>query len=439
MTKYSHLSFSLNGKDATRLTRRHWLTGMVTTAIATMLVSCSGTAPNQSGESAPDAVQSEGEPIKIGLLQPLTGPVSAAGIAIKDAAEIAVEEVNEAGGINGRPIELAIEDTANDPAQCTSAANKVISRDQVEAIIGAWGSSCTLAVIPVIERSEVPLLVETSSSYKVTDPQESGNEWTFRLSPPTPLEAWVLRGKLVSDLGLKNVFFLSVNNDWGRGAVTAYEPYIEEEGGQIIGTEYFEQSEVDFKPLLNRVQSSNADSVIITTDATQIALMLEQMKTLGMDLKVLTTGGSNWPIKIVKLAGNEAAANTYHTIFFPGAFEASLSESPEQAEQFIEKWQQQGYEATELGEAGRGYDAVYTLATALETIESNNISPETIQDALVQVSHGGIMYGDIAFKEWQGLINQNIAPVYIGQISDDGSLQFVVSPDREVTADDSAN
>lgn len=127
MTRYSPSSLPLN--SVTRLTRRRWLTGIVTTAVVTMLVSCGGTAQNQAGESAPDAAQGEGEPIKIGLLQPLTGPVSAAGIAIKDAAEIAVEEVNEAGGINGRPIELAIEDTANDPAQCTSAANKVISRD----------------------------------------------------------------------------------------------------------------------------------------------------------------------------------------------------------------------------------------------------------------------------------------------------------------------
>lgn len=155
MTKYSQSFLPLNS-DVTRLSRRHWLTRILTTAIATVLVSCSGTAPNQSGESASGTAQSEGEPIKIGLLQPLTGPVSAAGIAIKDATEMAVEEVNEEGGIDGRPIELVIEDTANDPAQCTSAANKVISRDQVEVIIGAWGSSCTLAVIPVIERYEVP-------------------------------------------------------------------------------------------------------------------------------------------------------------------------------------------------------------------------------------------------------------------------------------------
>lgn len=167
--------------------------------------------------------------------------------------------------------------------------------------------------------------------------------------------------------------------------------------------------------------------------------MLEQMKTLGLNLKVLTTGGSNWPTKIVKLAGNEATANTYHTIFFPGAFDSSLSKSPEQAEQFIEKWKQQGYEPTELGEAGRGYDAVYTLATALQTIKPDNINRETIREALAQVNLGGIMYGDIAFKDWQGLINQNIAPVYIGQVKDDGSLQFIVSPDQEVAADDSAN
>ena len=418
MTKYSQSSLLLNS-DTTRLSRRHWLTGMLT-AIATVLVSCSGT-PNQSTS---DSAQGEGEPIKIGLLQPLTGPVSAAGVAIRDAAEMAVEEVNEAGGIDGRPIELVIEDTANDPAQCTSAANKVISRDQVKAIIGAWGSSCTLAVIPVIQKYEVPLLVETSSSFKITDPDESGNDWTFRLSPPTPLEAWAVRNDLVKTLGFNKVFFLAVNNDWGRGAFASYSPYITEQGGEVVGEEYFEQTEVDFKPLLSKVKAAGADSAIVTTSNSQIALILEQAKTLGIDVKILATGGS-WPDKVEELAGLESSVGSYHTVFFPGAYNPSVSKAPDQAVAFIKKWEEQGYKFSELGEAGRGYDAVYTMAAALDSL-NGDISPETVRNGLKGVKHKGIMYGDISFGDWQGLINQNVPPVFIGMIEEDGSVDFEV-------------
>ncbi|MGB3292955.1 MAG: ABC transporter substrate-binding protein [Phormidesmis sp.] len=405
--------------------KRFLTTGVLASLMALTTVACStSSSVEQPSESAaePEAA-AEGEPIKLGLLQPLTGPVAANGIAIRDAAVIAVEEINSAGGVDGHPIELIIEDTANDPAQCTSAATKVVTRDQVEAIIGARGSSCTLAVIPVIQQYEVPLLVETSSSFKVTDPKESGNDWTFRLSPPTALEAWAVRDDLVTTLGFNKVFFLAVNNDWGRGSFVSYSPYISENGGEVVGEEYFEQTEVDFKPLLSKVKAAGADSAIVTTSNSQIALILEQAKTLGIDVKILATGGS-WPEKVHELAG-EASVGSYHTVFFPGAYDSSLSQAPEQVDQFVEGWEKQGYKFSELGEAGRGYDAVYTMAAAIDSLDSE-ISPENIRDALKSVKHEGIMYGDISFGDWQGLVNQNVPPVFIGMIKEDGSVDFVV-------------
>ncbi|MGJ3252352.1 MAG: ABC transporter substrate-binding protein [Elainellaceae cyanobacterium] len=406
--------------------RRLWIPSILATLATSLIVACS--APPSSEQSVDSSTEAEatteGEPIKIGLLQPLTGPVAANGIAIRDAAVIAVEEINNEGGVDGRPIELIIEDTANDPAQCTSAATKVVTRDEVEAIIGAWGSSCTLAVIPIIQQYEVPLLVETSSSFKITDPEESGNEWTFRLAPPTPLEAWAVRDDLVKTLGFNNVFFLAVNNDWGRGAIASYSPHITENGGEIVGEEYFEQAEVDFKPLLSKVKAAGADSAIVTTSNSQIALILEQAKTLGIDLKILATGGS-WPEKVVELAGLESSSGSYHTVFFPGAYDSSLSKAPDQAAEFTEKWEEQGYKFSELGEAGRGYDAVYTMEEALDSLDGD-INHETIRDALKSVKYQGVMYGDISFGDWQGLINQNVPPVFIGMVKEDGSVDFVV-------------
>jgi branched-chain amino acid transport system substrate-binding protein len=274
----------------------------------------------------------------------------------------------------------------------------------------------------VTAREQVPLVVETSSSYKITDPAESGNEWTFRLSPPTRMEVAEIQDALVRELGFTKVFFVSVNNDWGRGSVSDFTPVIEADGGQVVGAEFFEQSEENFAPILTSIQNSGADSVIITTDAAQIALILQQMDALGIDMKVLTTGGSNFPGKVQELAGGAPAENVYFTVFFPGAYDPSRAANPERAATFVEQWNA-AHDPNEIGEAARGYDAVYTVAEALRSIDGE-ITRQSLRDALEQVTLPGIMYGDIRFGDWEGLINQNVSDVVIGQLRN-GRLEFI--------------
>ena len=108
-----------------------------------------------------------------------------------------------------------------------NAAELLITREKVSIISGAWGSSATLAVMPVMERNKVPLLVETSSSWKVTDPGTPGYAWVHRISPTSGIEAELAEPYLVKDLGMTKVSILSVNNDWGRGAAEVFTKAIE--------------------------------------------------------------------------------------------------------------------------------------------------------------------------------------------------------------------
>ena len=124
---------------------------------------------------APALAQSK-EPIKIGLIQPLSGPIAAAGSYITNAAKIAVDRINAKGGVLGRPLELVIEDNKSDPAETRNAAEKLIVRDKVPVIIGAWGCSMTLAMMPLAAQHGVPILVETSSSVEDHRPQDAGLE-----------------------------------------------------------------------------------------------------------------------------------------------------------------------------------------------------------------------------------------------------------------------
>src|SRR6266542_3695189 len=109
-----------------------------------------------------------GEPIKVGVIQPLSGPMATSGNYVRMGAEIARDWVNARGGILGRPIALLIEDNKSDPKEAATATEKLIVRDKVPVIMGAWGSSMTLAAMPKLEEYGVPMVVETSSASSVT-------------------------------------------------------------------------------------------------------------------------------------------------------------------------------------------------------------------------------------------------------------------------------
>src|SRR5438046_131749 len=136
------------------------------------------------------------EPLRVGLIQPLSGPIAAAGSYIVNGAKIALDRVNGKGGIAGRRLELIIEDNKSDPAETRNAAEKLIVRDKVPVIIGAWGSSMTLAMMPLAAQHGVPLVVETSSSGKITDPKTPGQKVVSRISPTSELEAVGVEGTL---------------------------------------------------------------------------------------------------------------------------------------------------------------------------------------------------------------------------------------------------
>lgn len=133
------------------------------------------------------------DPIKIGVSQPLTGAVAASGNYVTNGARIAAAEINENGGLLGRKVELVIEDNKSNPREAVNAAEKLILRDKVPVIMGAWSSTYTLATMPKLEEYGIPMVVETSSSSKITT---AGNPWIFRIAPTSEMEAKAFAKKL---------------------------------------------------------------------------------------------------------------------------------------------------------------------------------------------------------------------------------------------------
>ena len=350
-------------------------------ALALALVTVAGTSPVLAQSQAP---------VKIGVIQPLSGSVAASGNYIRMGAEIARDWINAKGGVNGRKVELLIEDNKSDPKEAASAAEKLIVRDKVPAIMGAWGSSMTLAAMPKLEEYGVPMVVETSSAASIT---KRGNPWIFRISPPSEMEALGLE-KYVDKLGVKKADFLAVNTDWGRGAVGAFGDILKKKGDTVGVVEYMDQAATDMSAQLTKIKGSGGDTLFVTTAVEQITLILKQAQEQRLARKIITTGGSSSPTQLIKQAG-PAAEGSYHIVFFMPWFPEAMPDG-KLAKVFVDEWAKRGHPFEGLTEGFRGHDGIATIAEAVRLAGKDD--PKAVREALWKVSITGVN-GPIKFDK----------------------------------------
>ena len=350
-------------------------------ALALALVMVAGTSPVLAQAQAP---------VKIGVIQPLSGSVAASGNYIRMGAEIARDWINAKGGVNGRKVELLIEDNKSDPKEAASAAEKLIVRDKVPAIMGAWGSSMTLAAMPKLEEYGVPMVVETSSAASIT---RRGNPWIFRISPPSEMEALGLE-KYVDKLGVKKADFLAVNTDWGRGAVGAFGDILKKKGDNVGVVEYMDQAATDMSAQLTKIKGSGGDTLFVTTAVEQITLILKQAQEQRLARKIITTGGSSSPTQLIKQAG-PAAEGSYHIVFFMPWFPEAMPDG-KLAKAFVDEWAKRGHPFEGLTEGFRGHDGIATIAEAVRLAGKDD--PKAVREALWKVSITGVN-GPIKFDK----------------------------------------
>ncbi len=350
--------------------------------------------------------------IKIGVTEPLTGPVAASGNYVTNGAKIAESFLNASGGIKGNKVQLIIEDNKSNPKEAVATAEKLIVRDKVPVMMGAWSSTYTLAVMPKLMEYGVPMVVETSSSGKITT---SGNPWIFRISPTSEMEAMAFGNKM-DQFGIKKADFLVVNNDWGLGAAKQFSEMLKSKGIEVGVIESMDAGAQDVSAQLAKIKASGGDTLFVTTGVEQLTLVLKQAKEQRLSSQIITTGGSQSPDQLIEQAGS-AAEGTYHILFFAPWFPQSAP-NPDVAQKFVDEWKARGYEFAGLTEGFRGYDGIMTIAAGIEAAKSTD--SDAIRKALWGVKVTGVN-GNISFIK-QGPAGkesgQNVPNVYIVTIKD---------------------
>ncbi len=351
------------------------------------------------------------EPIKIGIIWPLTGANAAAGNYMVAGAEIGRDKINAEGSILGRQIRLIIEDGAQDPAISVSAAEKMITRDKIDLFMGAMGSSPTIAVSTSVTRKYgIPHVVETAGAGKVTE--ENGkrpNPWLFRVSPTNWMEADGSE-KNLQKMGITKAALLLVNTDWGRDVGNLFPKVLERIGGKAVMTDFFNLDQSEFLTQLTKIKSSDANRIIVAGHQATISLIMKQYKQLGLTQKVLTLGGGIVPEGLVELAGKEAAEgvyiNTFFTLWFP-----ELTKIPQEAKGFVDEYLKRGNPVKGFGECFRGYDGLKAMKAALEIAQTTD--KEKVRDAFAKVDTWGLS-GHIKFDSF----GQSTPTVYVVMVKD---------------------
>jgi len=353
--------------------------------------------------------------IKIGVTQPLTGAFAASGNYVTEGAKIAEAQINAAGGVLGKKIQLVIEDNKSNPTEAVATAEKLIGKDKVPVMLGAWSSTLTLAVMPKLMEYGVPMLVETSSSGKITT---SGNPWVFRISPTSEMEAKAFM-PTVKTMGIKKADFLSINNDFGLGAAKEFSAMLKEQGVPIGVMETMDPKATDFSAQLAKIKASGSDTLFVTTAVEQITLILKQAKEQQLKTRIITTGGSSSPDQLIQQAG-DAANGSYHLVFFTPWFPEAVK-NPEVAKKFVADWNARKLAPGGLTEGFRGWDGINTIVAAIKA--AGKAEPQAIQKAMWNVKVKGIN-GDIAFIKQGPAGNesaQNVPSVYMVKI-DNGKV-----------------
>jgi len=295
------------------------------------------------------------ETIKIGEFASLTGKEAVFGQNAHKGTLLAIEEVNAAGGVLGRQLELITEDNQSKAGESATVVKKLISRDKVVALIGEVSSGRSLEAAPIAQQAKIPMLAPAATNPKVT---QTGN-YIFRVCFIDPFQGTVMAKFAKEDLKAKRVAILSsVSNAYSLGLAKFFKETFVPAGGEIATEKNFSEGDKDFRAQLTAVKAANVDAVFVPGYYTESALIVRQARDLGLTMPFF--GGDGWEDEQLLKIGGEALNGCYYSTHF------SAENTDPVVAAFTAK-----YKARWNGElpgafSALGYDAVYVLADAIK-------------------------------------------------------------------------
>lgn len=262
------------------------------------------------------AVADVGE-LRIGLVGPMTGPGVQYGQSMKEAAQLAVNQINDAGGVNGKKILLFMEDDESNPAKAVSSMQKLINSDQIAAAVGNYNSSCTLAAMGVTQRFKVPHLCPISTAAAIT---AGGNPYIFRNCATNPMQVgqladWVFK-HLSKEGQINKAAILHENTDYGTGIMEDFVENVKKDPNwELVANESYNPGDTDMVAQLTSIKGKNPAVLLIGGNVTEGAQIVRQAKEIDFPVQFLGLGGLSND-RFAELAGVENVEGIINVSYF---------------------------------------------------------------------------------------------------------------------------
>jgi branched-chain amino acid transport system substrate-binding protein len=332
--------------------------------------------------AAPAAQTATGEPILIGVSGPLTGQNAQYGAQWKKGFDLALDEINAQGGVDGRPLQYQFEDSQSDPKQAVAVAQKFVNDPRIVIELGDFASPASMAASPIYERAGLVQFGFTNSHPDFT----KGGEYMWSNSISQSDNAPILADYAVTNLGLKRLAVLHLNTDWGRTTTDLFVQAAEERGAEVVAVEGYLAEEKDFRSTLTRVRDANPDGLILVSYYADGALITQQVRATGLDLPIVASGSIYSP-KFLELAGESGEGVFTTTNFFP-------EEQRPEVQKFVSSFQAKYGEEPDSFAAG-AYD---TMILVYHVIKQAGPDREAIRDTLATIKDvPSVIYGSVQF------------------------------------------
>lgn len=351
---------------------------LVLLLLSFLLNSCvqkNGTVSNNNGGSS----------IKIGVYVDLTGQTSAFGQSSKNGIQLAVDEINAAGGVAGKKLEVIVEDDQGRPEQAKTVVSKLVNQDKVQVIIGEATSTNSLAAAPVAQEAKIPMISHASTNEGVT----KVGDYIFRICFIDSFQGSVMAKFAANNLKAKTAAIIGdVNSTYSKGLTEVFEQEFTKLGGKIINKQSYTQNDPDFKGQLTTIRALNPDVIYIPGYYGQVGIIAKQARELGMTMPLL--GGDGWDAPEIWKLGGEGLKNTFISNHY-----ASDNPAPE-VQNFVNNYKAK-YGTPPDSMAVLGFDSIKVLADAIK--RANGADSDKLREALAQTKDFPAVTGKISINE----------------------------------------
>ncbi|WP_109475975.1 ABC transporter substrate-binding protein [Paraburkholderia sp. C35] len=257
------------------------------------------------------AAPAAGEPVFFGVSDPLTGPNAQYGAQWKAGFDLALDEINANGGINGRPLQYVFEDSQSDPRQAVGIAQKFVDDKRILIELGDFSSPASMAASPIYQRAGLEQLGFTNSHPDFT----KGGDFIWSPSV-SQADAQPLLADLAVKQGFRHIAVLFQNTDWGRASKDVFVKAAAARGAQVVAAEGYQPTDKDFRATLLRARDAKPDALVLISYYSDGAQIARQARASGIDLPIVAASSVYSP-KFMELGGDAVNGVTTNTSFFP--------------------------------------------------------------------------------------------------------------------------